>query len=237
MANPSSGATAKMSSVVPIVVVVAGGDAPTHTEINALPTGALVVAADSGLDHAYSIGLKSAGLEIAVVVGDMDSVSAESLAVAKAQGIRIERHPTDKDQTDLELALEVACGLGNKIILLGGGGGRADHHLGNLAVLTSPKWKAVEVEAWLDNARVVVVRGQRVLDVNAGGIVSLLATGGPARVSSNGLAWPLNDEMLEPYGSRGISNRASKDGPCITVHEGVVLAVMPLAAQIPLAAQ
>ena len=203
------------------VVVVAGGDPPTPQEIARLPADAVVVAADAGLDHALA-----AGLTPAVAVGDMDSVSPEALATAEQSGTRIERHPVDKDRTDLELALDLAARLADRIIVIGAGGGRLDHLIGNLAVLSSPQWAGVGIEAWLNNAQAVVVHNQRTLDVDPGTTVSLFALGGPARVTTTGLAWPLNNEVLEPLTSRGVSNRATNASPELSVSEGVVLAVI-----------
>lgn len=204
------------------VVVVAGGDPPTPAEIARLPVDSVVVAADAGLDHA-----QAAGLTVAVAVGDMDSVTTEALAIAEQSGTRIERHPADKDQTDLELALELAVRLADRVIVIGAGGGRLDHLVGNLNVLASPAWAGVDIEAWLGNARAVVVHGHRVLEVEPGDTVSLFALGGPARVTTTGLNWPLNGEVLEPLTSRGVSNQATIPSPGIAVSEGVVLAVIP----------
>ncbi len=203
------------------VVVVAGGDPPTPEEIARLPANPVVVAADAGLDHALA-----AGLTPAVAVGDMDSVSPESLATAEQVGTRIERHPPDKDQTDLELALELAARLADRIIVIGAGGGRLDHLIGNLAVLASPQWSGVDIEAWLGDARAVVAHGHRTLEVDVGTTVSLFALGGPARATTTGLAWPLNDELLEPLTSRGVSNQASNASPQLSVTEGVVMAIV-----------
>lgn len=204
------------------VVVVAGGDPPTPEEIARLPADPVVVAADSGLDHALS-----AGLTVAVAVGDMDSASAEALAAAEQAGTRIERHPADKDQTDLELALELAARLADRVIVIGAAGGRLDHLIGNLAVLASPQWSGVDIEAWLGNAQAVVVHGDRELEAEPGATVSLFAVGGPARVTTTGLAWSLNDEILDPLTSRGVSNQATAHSPQVAVSEGVVLAVIP----------
>ena len=204
------------------VVVVAGGDPPTPEEIARLPADPIVVAADHGLDHAIA-----AGLTVAVAVGDMDSVSPEALTTAEQSGTRVERHPLDKDQTDLELALELAARLADRVVVIGASGGRLDHLIGNLNVLASPQWSGVEIEAWLGNAQAVVVHGHRDLEVEPGTTVSLFALGGRARVTTTGLKWPLNDEVLDPLTSRGVSNQATTPTPQITVSEGVVLAVIP----------
>ncbi len=204
------------------VVVVAGGDTPTPEEVARLPADPVVVAADSGLDKAVA-----AGLPVAVAVGDMDSVSPEALAAAEQAGTRIERHPADKDQTDLELALELAARLADRVIVIGAGGGRLDHLIGNLYVLASPRWAGVDVEAWLGDAQAFVVRGRRRLAAQPGATVSLFALGGPARLTATGLAWPLSDEVLDPLAGRGVSNQATAGHLQLVVHEGVVLAVMP----------
>ena len=204
------------------VIVVAGGDPPTSAEIARLPDDAMVVAADSGLDHAVA-----AGLAVAVAVGDMDSVSPEVLATAEQTGTRIYSHPADKDETDLELAMELATRLADRVIVIGASGGRLDHLIGNLAVLASPQWSGVDIEAWLGNARAVVVHGHRALDVEPGATISLFAFGGPARVTTTGLTWPLNNEILNPLTSRGISNRATDPLPQLSVSEGVVVAIVP----------
>ena len=204
------------------VVVVAGGDPPTDAEIARLPSDAVVIAADSGLDHALA-----ASLTVAIAVGDMDSVSPEALLAAEQTGTRIQRHPADKDQTDLELALELATRLADRIIVIGAAGGRLDHLIGNLTTLASPQWSGVNIEAWLGNAQAFVIHGHRTLQAEPGTTISLFALGGPARVTTTGLAWPLNDEVLEPLTSRGVSNRATTSSPQLSVHEGVVLAVIP----------
>ncbi|WP_419919675.1 thiamine diphosphokinase [Candidatus Poriferisocius sp.] len=205
-----------------VVTVVAGGNPPTPAEIARLPANPVIVAADAGLNHALA-----AGLTVAVAVGDMDSVATEALSAAERAGTRIEHHPMDKDRTDLELALELATRLADRVIVIGGGGGRLDHLIGNLVVLASPTWAGVAIEAWQDGARALVVRGQRTLEVEPGATVSLFALGGPARVTTTGLIWPLDNEVLEPLTSRGVSNRATTSCPTVSVTEGVILAVMP----------
>ena len=203
------------------VVVVAGGDPPTPEEIATPPPNPVVVAADSGLDHAVA-----AGLTVSVAVGDMDSVTPEALATAKQSGTRVEQHPPDKDQTDLELALDLATRLADRIIVIGAGGGRLDHLIGNLAVLASPRWAGIAVEAWLGNAQAIVIHGHRTLEAEPGTTVSLFAFGGPARVTTTGFAWPLDNEVLDPLTSRGVSNRMLGTNVEIAVASGVILMVL-----------
>src|ERR1700744_6186249 len=90
-----------------LVVVFAGGDPVAPRLRSEIPEGAPVVAADSGLHHALALGVT-----VDVGVGDLDSVAPARLDAAVARGARVERHPVEKDFTDLELALQVADGMG-----------------------------------------------------------------------------------------------------------------------------
>ncbi|HSI97906.1 MAG TPA: thiamine diphosphokinase, partial [Gaiellaceae bacterium] len=182
------------------------------------------VAADRGLEHAHVLGLA-----VEVAVGDFDSASPEEVSAAEAAGVRVERHPADKDVTDLELALEAALAFSpDRILVLAGGGGRLDHLLSALLLLGSPKWAAVELDAEIGQARVHVVRGERELDGRAGELVSLLALTGPAEaVWTEGLSYELRGETLQPGSSRGVSNVFATDRARVSVERGVLLAVRP----------
>ena len=80
------------------VVVITGAAALDPRAVAAVPAGAVLVAADGGLDHA-----RAAGLDPTVLVGDLDSVSAIGLAWA-SEHTTVVRHPVDKAATDTELA-------------------------------------------------------------------------------------------------------------------------------------
>lgn len=207
-----------------MVVVVAGGEAPRPESVLGVPPGATVIAADGGLEHARALGL-----EVTVAVGDFDSAAPEAVASAESGGIRVERHPAEKDATDLELALESALAFApRRILVLAGVGDRLDHLLSALLLLGSGKWAGVEIDAEIGPARVHVIRGERELQGQAGELVSLLALHGPAEaVRTAGLVYELRGETLEPGSSRGVSNVLARDTARVSVERGVLLAVRP----------
>jgi len=207
-----------------VVVVVAGGNPPDPESVLAVPLGARVIAADGGLDHAFALGL-----DVAIAVGDFDSASPEAVARAEEGGTRIDRHPPEKDATDLELALEAAVSLEpERILVLAGDGGRLDHLLSTLLLLGSSRYEAAEIDALLGPARAYVVRAERTIEGEAGGLMSLFALHGPAEiVRTEGLAYPLAGETLEPGSSRGVSNVFKEPTARITLDRGVLLAVCP----------
>lgn len=215
-----------MAAPPPITALVfAGGDPVPAAVARRLPGGdALVIAADSGVEHALALGR---GVDL--VVGDLDSADPAVIERLAATGTEIERHPAAKDQTDLELALRAAQARGAvRIVVAGGYGGRLDHFLANALVLAGPAVDGVSVEWVTGEALLTVVRGHAQIVGAPGGLCSLLAVGGPARgVRTGGLRYPLAGEELAPGSTRGVSNELTNSVADIWVEDGTVLAVQP----------
>jgi thiamine pyrophosphokinase len=205
-----------------IVVVVSGGERPAAGAALAVPPGAPVVAADEGLEHAIALGL-----EVTVAVGDFDSASPEAVVAAQAAGVRVERHPEEKDATDLELALDVAASMSpERILVLASAGGRLDHALSGMLVLASDRYADSQIDALVGDSRLHIVRGERVFEGEPGELVTLLAVNGPAEgVRTEGLAYQLAGETLEPGSTRGVSNLFAEKRARVTLERGVLLAI------------
>jgi thiamine pyrophosphokinase len=206
------------------IVVIGGGGPPSRAAADALPSGATVIAADSGLDHARALGL-----DVAVAVGDMDSVDPTTLDAATRAGTRIDRHPEAKDATDLELAVDEALSRRpRRLVVVTGAGDRLDHTLAVALLLAAPRLAAVTVEGWIGPARLTVVRQRGTLHGRPGDLVTLLAVHGPAiGVTTHGLLYPLDDEDLDPGSSRGVSNEMTAPEATVQVRAGAVVAVQP----------
>ncbi len=200
------------------VVVLAGGAGEIAAV--ALPRDATVIAADSGAELARRLGLR-----VDLVVGDFDSISAETLAAIG----RVEQHLPDKDASDLELALAAALRVApERILVLGGALGRLDHLLGELLLLAAKPYAGMQVDAQLGAAAVHVVRGERLLVGEVGELVSLFAAHGAAEgVLTEGLVYPLRGETLLPGSSRGLSNAFAAQEARISLERGVLLVVRP----------
>ena len=210
---------------VDTVVIFAGGARPVARRVRRVADSAsFVIAADSGADHAFALGQR-----IDLAVGDFDSLTADGLAALERSGVRIERHPTDKDATDLELALDAAVAhRPRRIVVVGGTGGRLDHVVGELSLFAAPAYREVEIDALLGRATVHVVHGERLLPGRVGAIVSLLALHGPAHgIVTDGLVYPLRGETLQPGSTRGLSNVFAATPARVTVERGVLLAIRP----------
>jgi thiamine pyrophosphokinase len=206
------------------VVAVAGGDpVPSHVAAT-LPRDAHVIAADSGLHVALALGMA-----VDLVVGDLDSVDGRTLARARTAGVEVREHPEAKDQTDLALAMDAAVEHGaDRLVVVGGHGGRLDHLLANTLLLAAPAYAGIEVVGRMGDATVHVVRSTTRLSGTPGELVSLLPVHGPAHgVTTEGLLYPLADEDLPVGSSRGVSNEFAQADARVTVADGVLIAVQP----------
>lgn len=207
------------------VVIVTGGDAvPASVYAAAVDAPDLVIAADSGLDHAID-----AGLSPDVLVGDLDSVTPEGLAAFRSRGGQIIAHPTDKDDTDLSLAIDLAIDHGaTSITVLGGAGDRLSHVLGNCAAIASAVRRNVAT-TWHSDGTTVYMASQTLrvaIDGHRGDLVSLLPFGGPASgVSTNGLRWSLSGETLGVAATRGVSNEMTGDSAQVQVSGGLLFVI------------
>ncbi len=203
------------------VLIFTGGDAPAQSVLQEIPRPDLVVAADGGYDAA--IGL---GFAVDVLVGDLDSIRATEIP----KHVIVERHPTNKDASDLELALELSIrDTPARIVVVAGSGGRIDHELATALLLCSPRWKGVDELDWISaRARAHIIHRRRLLHGDIGATLSLIAVGGDAKaVHTSGLRWDLDNETLSHGATRGVSNVMRSPVAEVQLGSGCLLAVFP----------
>lgn len=201
------------------ILVFAGGDRADVAED--LPRADLVVAADGGYDLAVGLGFK-----VDVLVGDMDSIQSVEIP----EHVVVERHPVDKDATDLELALELVTRENpGRVVIVGGSGGRLDHELAIAEMLCSARWGRIDEMDWVSaHGRAMVVRTRRTIHGDVGTLLSLIPVGGDAvGVTTRGLRWELADETLPHGTSRGVSNLMQGPIADVSLRAGCLLVVSP----------
>ena len=209
------------------VLVLAGGSAPTAQQVALLNQQSnlpvRVIAADSGADHARNLGI-----EIDLAIGDFDSVSDATQSWLHRGDCEIRTFSTDKDLSDLELALDAAMETGpESFCVVGMGGGRIDHLLLNIVILADDKWASVNVEGLADSCLITVIRNERTFAGKPGSLLTILPVGGSATVTTAGLLYPLEAEELSPTAARGLSNVMALDSATVSVDDGVVLVMQP----------
>jgi thiamine pyrophosphokinase len=184
---------------------------------------AQVVAANGGTRHAEALGL-----HIDAAIGDLDSLDdARRLVLANA-GAHVEIVPAQKDQIDLELALLYAIEKGaNHIAVVGALGGRIDMTIANVLLLTHPKLHAARIELWSGNQTAWLIRppGDQVKG-QPGDSLSLIPIAGAAvGISTQALAYPLDEDTLAFGPARGVSNVLTSRVARVVIRAGILLAV------------
>jgi thiamine pyrophosphokinase len=177
--------------------------------------GDVVICADGGYEAAARLGITPD-----LVVGDLDSLGAGNLP----EGVRVLRHPPEKDFSDFEIALGEAKRLRPRLVTVYGAlGGRADHELVNLLVLAHAGVPALFAE---DGTEALNVPGDLVIEGKKGWTCTLAAAGGPCRgVRTRGLLYPLRGERLTPSG-RGLSNVIVEETARIRLRKGSLLVLL-----------
>jgi thiamine pyrophosphokinase len=193
--------------------------APFHA---LLAQAELLIAADGGGN-----ALAALGVVPHIVVGDLDSLRPEVAVAFAAAGAAILRHPREKDETDLELALLHAVAMGaQRIDVLGAAGGRWDQWLANVTLLALPELEGRRVRLLDVGQEAYLARGATPIPGAAGETVSLLPLGGLARgITTRGLQYALHDAELRFERSRGVSNVIVAPPAHVTVREGMLLVV------------
>ena len=204
------------------VIVADGAHGPLDQHV--LDGADLVIAADGGANW-----LVSTGRNPDQAVGDFDSISPDLLVQLERAGVVLDRHPADKDASDLELSLAAAVASGaDEMVILGALGGDLDHLAANLLLLGSDLAAGRRISLVHDRTTARLLSGPSRLEMAApaGTRVSLLAIGGPAEgVSTRGLRWVLDGGRLDAGSSRGLANIVNDSPAAVALDSGHLLVI------------
>ena len=191
------------------VLIITGGILPDDAVLlGAAQAADAVLCADMGAQTALRLGVP-----VHRYVGDMDSLPAELLAKIRRQDTSVEQHPREKDETDTQLAVDMAIAMGaTQVTIAGGltgrGGGRFDHGLGNLLLLIRLHQAHIPAVFWDACNRIQVIMNQIVsLPGRPGALISLFPFGeGVVITEFSGVRYPLHHYTLPIDRPLGISN-------------------------------
>jgi len=169
------------------------------------------IAVDGGLIHCHTMHVQPD-----LLVGDFDSVSAELLHLYR--DTPMQKFPRDKDETDMEIAVQAADTMGvKKIGIFGAMEWRTDHAVANLHLMRRHAHKVI-IET--ERESLFVISGKSRLACHPGQTVSLIPLGAPAKgVTTKGLKWELNHSTLDTN-FMSISNICLENSFDITIDEG-----------------
>lgn len=209
------------SSPGPRVLVVGGSPltpAP-HLVRTEAARADFVCAVDSGGEACLA-----AGVAVDRIVGDLDSIAGDALSALRAAGTVVEEHPSEKDVTDLHLALSYVRTLAPRSVrVVGVVGGTPDHQLAVWGDLVDARDLAPVAQTEGLEAHVLSPDGRARHEVEEGRRISVVGLTDDATVTLAGMKWNLAEQRLGALSGRGVSNVAVGPSPSVEVSAGTVV--------------
>ncbi len=205
------------------VLIFANGELPDINKARSLiQRDDYVICADGGTRYASELNIKPN-----LIMGDLDSAEPRTLQKFKDDGVEIEMYPRDKNETDLELAINRAIELNHKqIVIIAALGGRLDQTLANITLLTDPRLLTFDVRLDDGVEEIFLCRDHVQVHGRSGDLVSLIPWQGPvSEIQTQDLKWILKKETLYPDKTRGISNEMITDTASVSIGSGLLLIV------------
>ena len=205
------------------ILVFANGILPDVSWIRPfLADSPIIIAADGGFKHVRRLHLFPN-----VVIGDMDSLPPIVLDDPELEDTEFIKFSTDKDETDLEIALQFAASkFEGEILVIGALGGRIDQTLANMLSLTHPHLRDRHIEILEENQRAWLCQPETIIKGQVGDLVSLIPLRGNVHITkTKGLKWPLLNETLLFGHTRGVSNEMTAQVATVHKLDGDLLCV------------
>ena len=185
---------------------------------DSIPTAENYIGVDKG-----ALTLARNGKRMLLAIGDFDSVEESDLAYIKEYSDTLLQLNPIKDDTDSEAAVMYAIEKGyQKIHLYGGLGGRLDHAMINLRLVS----RFPETVYLYDQNNFIysLAEGVHSIDKREYTYISFF-TEDKATISLEGLKYPLDKQQLTNKDTYTTSNEILEDRGIVTVHAGKVTVI------------
>ena len=174
-----------------------------------------IIAVDSGVEHLFKLSLDPNTL-----IGDLDSISENSLDKVKKNGVDIIAFNSNKDQTDFELALNYLEGVDKSIIyIIGGESGEIDHLLSIFLLIPSKSF--FENIIWVYGDKRIIFRQNLKLNVQKMSKFSIIPLSDLSNLSIDGAEWSLENKNIQFGETTTLRNIAKKEELNVSCDEGV----------------
>lgn len=207
------------------IIVVGGGPKSYIPDLKTFDCHqSFLIGADQGAEV-----LVEQGLTPDLAIGDFDSVTSSSLEEIKKKSREVHTFPDEKNETDLELAMNEALKRKPEhILLFGVTGGRMDHSQANMQLLYPLMKKGLKGTIIDQQNRVELASpGTHTLkmDVRYPYISFLPVTLEVTKITLKGFYYPLEEAYL-PFGSTlCISNKLIEDTGTFSFESGILLVI------------
>ncbi len=206
------------------IVIFAGGVLRPGKAVDAAIAQAdRIIAADGGAATALSYGRIPT-----TVVGDFDSLAADVQQQLRQQGSQFTQAAVEKNETDTELAVQLAIEQGaTTIALLGAfGGTRFDHTMANVLLLAGIDTVPIRIIDGPSTCWLLRGPGRTTISGRPGDLLSLLPlTSEATGVRTRDLYYPLYGETLCFGKPRGVSNVLTQEHAAVSLEKGLLLVI------------
>ena len=202
------------------ILFVNGGRRPDTKYFLELAEGKKIFAVDKGIEICHDLKILPE-----ILIGDFDSAEKISVDWSIQNNIPVERHPVDKDFTDLQLALNYAEKnyKKNPVIITGTFGGRFDHLF---STIFSSAYSNLKIFLTDEQEIIFFLKDNETAQVKffkkTVAISLLPITATCEGVSINNVHWQLENAKLFQKMPYAVSNRLEGDEIQLSLYSGIL---------------
>lgn len=187
--------------------------------------GQNIIAVDRGLEELYKLGIFPNH-----VVGDFDSVSTEVLQYYQNNPqVIFHQYNPEKDNTDTDIAIQLAIKLkSSHITIIGALGKRMDHAISNIHILKYALEAKIPCQIIDTHNRIYLVNDNITIHKNNiyGKYISLIPlTTEVQGLTLKGFKYPLENASLSIGISLGVSNEIVEEIATIELEKGILIII------------
>lgn len=204
-------------------IIIGNGEINNYDIIREYFDQAYIIACDGGVKHCRAMMIMPN-----IMVGDFDSANKEDAEFFENLGVLKEKFPVRKNETDMEIAINMAIDKNStEIYIVGGLGRRFDHSLANVHILLRPVRLGIRT-CLLDEHNIITLVEDNIDIVGEKGqTVSLIPLTTEVKgINTKNLDYALTNATMEIGHSLGVSNVMTDDIATISVGEGVLILIM-----------
>lgn len=203
------------------ISIVAGGELD-ESLLDRIKQSEYIIGVDRGAWWLFSRNIKPA-----IAIGDFDSISSVELTSLKEAHISIQKYSTEKNETDLELAVSFALRKKpEQIEIFGTIGSRLDHSLAGVSLLVSCFEKHIPARIITKTSELTLFSGKmNVAKNDEYQYLSILPWSEEICVSIFGCKYNGEHIEMKRGESRGVSNEIVEKEASINISSGIALLI------------
>lgn len=178
----------------------------------------MIICADGGYDK-----IDTKKYNVSYVIGDNDSISMPQASIPNIL------YKSEKDETDMDLAVRKAIDLGyDKIKIYGGYGDRPDHFLANIQLMARYSKQKINIVLYADNFIAVCLNNQKIhfKKTDKDKTISIFSLDNTTDdVCIKGLKYEIKNANLTNDFALGVSNQSIGTEAIIQSGKGIILII------------